>query len=118
MNDSYLSVAEGIDNNPKKNLCCFHRYWYLFSAYQLYMAWKLSLEDLMKTWDITSEVPLNIASSDGRLFLEWLLYAIEHNDLSSYASTIFVFDMWIYPSLDIQKISIALAKVESLIFFC
>lgn len=118
MNELYLSVAESIDKNPEKSLRCFHKYGYLFSAYQLYVSWKTPLEDFMKIWDITSEIPLKSASSDGRLFLEGLIYGVEHNELSSYQSTIFVFDLWITPSCDIQKISLALAKVESLIFFC
>lgn len=117
-NDEYAAIGKTIEASPKKHLQLFHRYGYIFSAFQHYILWKLSLEGFMKIGDVTSTVPLQLSLSDGRLFLQWLLYAVKKNNLSSYTDTIYVFDKALLSSFDNKNTSSVLEKVGSSVYFC
>lgn len=54
------SAWKKIEERGDKSLKIFHRYSFLFLAYEDLLTWKISLDEFLATWDISSSKKLNI----------------------------------------------------------
>lgn len=54
MKKNFLSAWEKIENRWDRDLQIFHKCWFIFSAYDKLLQWKLSLDEFLATGDITS----------------------------------------------------------------
>lgn len=54
------SAWKKIEERKDKGLKIFHRYSFLFLAYEDLLTWKISLDEFLATWDISSSKKLNI----------------------------------------------------------
>ena len=54
-----LAAWKKLEERWDKNLKIYHRYWFVFSAYDNLIHERISLDEFLATWDITSKKILN-----------------------------------------------------------
>ena len=54
-----LAAWKKLEERWDKNLKIYHRYWFVFSAYDNLIHERISLDEFLATWDITSKKNLN-----------------------------------------------------------
>ncbi len=52
--EKLIAVANKIENRWERNLEIAHKYWFIFQAYDDLVNKKISIEEFISTWDITS----------------------------------------------------------------
>lgn len=68
MKKNFLAAWQKIEERWDRNLQIFHKCGFVFSAYDALLQWKLSLDEFLATWDITSK---------NTIFNNWTQSAIE-----------------------------------------
>lgn len=116
--EEYLKVAQEIESNSDLDIKTYHKYGFIFEAFQTFLKGDITVEEFMQVWDIDSRqnISLKLISQDAINFIEWLIYAINNNELESYKQKMFVIDKITKPIFE-KKIN--KKKVDNIkIYFC
>lgn len=81
------AAAQKLEKRWDKNLKITHRVWFIFEAYEDLLNEKISLDDFLATWDITSKKKLQNNGSSIDVLNSIINWDIKDND-----NTLFILD--------------------------
>ncbi len=81
------ATAKKIEERWDKNLKIAHKVWFIFEAYEDLLNEKITLDDFLATWDITSERNISKSNESSIDVLNWIIHW-ENND----KNTLFILD--------------------------
>ena len=96
------AAAKKIEERWNKNLKIAHKVWFIFEAYEDLLNEKISLDDFLATWDITSKRNISKTNKSSIEVLNWIIQW-ENND----ENTLFILDsisFWILANNDKKTI--------------
>lgn len=67
------AAAKKIEERWNKNLKIAHKVWFIFEAYEDLLNEKISLDDFLATWDITSERNISKTNESSIEVLNWII---------------------------------------------
>ena len=88
------ATAKKLEERWNKNLKIAHKVWFIFEAYEDLLNEKISLDDFLATWDITSERNISAHSKSSIEVLNWIIQW-KNND----ENTLFILDSISFASL-------------------
>ena len=88
------ATAKKLEERWDKNLKIAHKVWFIFEAYEDLLNEKISLDEFLATWDITSERNISKPSSSSIEVLNWII-EWKNND----ENTLFILDSISFASL-------------------
>ena len=88
------ATAKKIEERWDKNLKIAHKVWFIFEAYEDLLNEKISLDEFLATWDITSKKNISWNYKSSIDILNWIIYW-ENND----KNTLFILDSISFASL-------------------
>ena len=84
----FSATAKKIEERWDKNLKISHKVWFIFEAYEELLNDRISLDEFLATWDITSEDKLNMNGESSIDVLNWMIsWNIDIQD-----NTLFILD--------------------------
>lgn len=89
-----FATAKKIEERWDKNLKIAHKVWFIFEAYEDLLNEKITLDEFLATWDITSERNISKPSISSIEVLNWIIHW-ENND----KNTLFILDSISFASL-------------------
>lgn len=89
MKKNYLAAWTKIGQRWDRSLEIFHKVWFIFSAYDELLPWKISLDEFLATGDITSN--RKIFPNNRKSSLEVLHSIIDWKE--AYTNTLIIFDL-------------------------
>ena len=81
------ATAKKLEERWDKNLKIAHKVWFIFEAYEDLLNEKITLDEFLATWDITSERNISKPSKSSIEVLNWII-EWENND----ENTLFILD--------------------------
>ena len=69
----FSATAKKIEERWDKNLKISHKVWFIFEAYEELLNDRISLDEFLATWDITSEDKLNMNGESSIDVLNWMI---------------------------------------------
>ena len=88
------ATAKKLEERWDKNLKIAHKVWFIFEAYEDLLNEKITLDDFLATWDITSERNISSPSESSIEVLNWII-EWKNND----ENTLFILDSISFASL-------------------
>ena len=88
------ATAKKLEERWDRNLKVAHKVWFIFEAYEDLLNEKISLDDFLATWDITSERNISKPSESSIKVLNWII-EWKNND----ENTLFILDSISFVSL-------------------
>lgn len=88
------ATAKRLEERWDKNLKMAHRVWFIFEAYEDLLNEKITLDEFLATWDITSERNISQSSESSIKVLNWII-EWKNND----ENTLFILDSISFASL-------------------
>ena len=88
------ATAKKIEERWDKNLKIAHKVWFIFEAYEDLLSEKITLDDFLATWDITSERNISKPSGSSINVLNWIIEWRNDDE-----NTIFILDSISFASL-------------------
>ena len=67
------ATAKKLEERWEKNLKIVHKVWFIFQAYEELLNDRISLDEFLATWDITSENKLNMNDESSIDVLSWMI---------------------------------------------
>lgn len=90
----FSATAKKLEERWDKNLKMAHRVWFIFEAYEDLLNEKITLDEFLATWDITSERNISKPSESSIEVLNWII-EWKNND----ENTLFILDSISFASL-------------------
>ena len=84
----FSATAKKIEERWEKNLKIIHKVWFIFQAYEELLNDRISLDEFLATWDITSENKLNMNDESSIDVLKWIIKW----DINIQDNTLFILD--------------------------
>ena len=84
----FSATAKKIEERWEKNLKIIHKVWFIFQAYEELLNDRISLDEFLATWDITSENKLNMNDESSIDVLKWIIKW----DIDIQDDTLFILD--------------------------
>ena len=88
------ATAKKLEEKWDKNLKIAHKVWFIFEAYEDLLNEKISLDDFLATWDITSDRNISKSKESSINILNWIIEG-KNND----ENTLFILDSISFASL-------------------
>ena len=88
------ATAKRLEGRWDKNLKIAHKVWFIFEAYEDLLNEKITLDEFLATWDITSERNISKPSESSIEVLNWII-EWKNND----ENTLFILDSISFASL-------------------
>ena len=88
------ATAKKLEERWNKNLKIAHKVWFIFEAYEDLLNEKITLDDFLATWDITSERNISKPSESSIKILDWIIEWQNNNE-----NTLFILDSISFASL-------------------
>ena len=88
------ATAKKMEEKWDKNLKIAHKVWFIFEAYEDLLNEKISLDDFLATWDITSDRNISKSKESSINILNWII-EWKNND----ENTLFILDSISFASL-------------------
>ena len=88
------ATAKKLEERWNKNLKIAHKVWFIFEAYEDLLNEKITLDEFLATWDITSERNISAHSKSSIEVLNWIIQW-KNND----ENTLFILDSISFASL-------------------
>lgn len=88
------ATAKRLEERWDKNLKIAHKVWFIFEAYEDLLNEKITLDEFLATWDITSERNISKPSESSIEVLNWII-EWKNND----ENTLFILDSISFASL-------------------
>ena len=88
------ATAKKLEEKWNKNLIIAHKVWFIFEAYEDLLNEKISLDEFLATWDITSERNISKSSKSSLDVINWII-KWKNND----ENTLFILDSISFASL-------------------
>ncbi len=76
--------AKKLEERWDKNLKIAHKVWFIFEAYEDLLNEKITLDDFLATWDITSERNISKPSESSIKILDWIIEWQNNNENTLY----------------------------------
>lgn len=98
----FSATAKKIEERWDKNLKIAHKVWFIFEAYEDLLNEKISLDEFLTTWDITSERNISKTNESSIEILNWIIQWKNKNE-----NTLFILDsisFWILTNNDKKTI--------------
>ncbi len=92
------ATAKKLEERWDKNLKIAHKVWFIFEAYEDLLNEKISLDDFLATWDITSDRNISKSKESSINILNWII-EWKNND----ENTLFILDSISFASLANNK---------------
>ena len=86
--------AKKLEERWNKDLKIAHKVWFVFEAYEDLLNEKITLDDFLATWDITSERNISKPSESSIKILDWIIEWQNNNE-----NTLFILDSISFASL-------------------
>lgn len=88
------ATAKKLEERWNKNLKIAHKVWFIFEAYEDLLNEKITLDEFLATWDITSERNISKPSESSIKILDWIIEWQNNNE-----NTLFILDSISFASL-------------------
>ena len=88
------ATAKKLEERWDKNLKIAHKVWFIFEAYEDLLNEKITLDNFLATWDITSERNISKPSESSIKILDWIIEWQNNNE-----NTLFILDSISFASL-------------------
>jgi len=88
------ATAKKLEERWNKNLKIAHKVWFIFEAYEDLLNEKITLDEFLATWDITSERNISKPSSSSIEALNWIIEWKNEDE-----NTLFILDSISFASL-------------------
>ena len=88
------ATAKKLEERWDKNLKIAHKVWFIFEAYEDLLNEKISLDEFLATWDITSERNISKPSESSIDILNWIIEWKNNNE-----NALFILDSISFVSL-------------------
>lgn len=88
------ATAKKLEERWDKNLKIAHKVWFIFEAYENLLNEKISLDEFLATWDITSERNISKPSESSIDILNWIIEWKNDDE-----NTLFILDSISFASL-------------------
>ena len=88
------ATAKKIEERWNKNLKIAHKVWFIFEAYEDLLNEKITLDEFLATWDITSERNISKISESSIQVLNWIIEWRNDDE-----NTLFILDSISFASL-------------------
>ena len=88
------ATAKKLEERWNKNLKIAHKVWFIFKAYEDLLNEKITLDDFLATWDITSDRNISKSKESSIYVLNWII-EWKNND----ENTLFILDSISFASL-------------------
>lgn len=88
------ATAKKLEERWNKNLKIAHKVWFIFEAYEDLLNEKITLDNFLATWDITSERNISKPSESSIKILDWIIEWQNNNE-----NTLFILDSISFASL-------------------
>lgn len=88
------ATAKKLEERWNKNLKIAHKVWFIFEAYKDLLNEKITLDEFLATWDITSERNISKPSESSIKILDWIIEWQNNNE-----NTLFILDSISFASL-------------------
>lgn len=88
------ATAKKLEERWNKNLKIAHKVWFIFEAYENLLNEKITLDNFLATWDITSERNISKPSESSIKILDWIIEWQNNNE-----NTLFILDSISFASL-------------------
>ena len=88
------ATAKKLEERWDKNLKIAHKVWFIFEAYEDLLNEKISLDEFLATWDITSERNISEPSESSIEILNWIIEWKNDDE-----NTLFILDSISFASL-------------------
>ena len=86
--------AKKLEERWKKNLKIVHRVWFIFKAYEDLLNERITLDEFLSTWDITSEKNISDSNESSIDILNWIIEWKNDDE-----NTLFILDSISFASL-------------------
>ena len=81
------ATAKKIEERWNKNLKIAHKFWFIFEAYEDLLNDKITLDEFLTTWDITSKINISKTTKSSIEVLNWIIQWNINNE-----NTLFILD--------------------------
>ena len=81
------ATTKKLEERWDKNLKIAHKVWFIFEAYEDLLSEKITLDEFLATWDITSERNISESNESSIQVLEWIIQWKNDNE-----NTLFILD--------------------------
>ena len=81
------ATAKKLEERWDKNLKISHKVWFIFEAYEDLLNEKITLDEFLATWDITSERNISKSEESSIEVLNWVIYWKNNRE-----NTLFILD--------------------------
>ena len=81
------ATAKKLEERWDKNLKIAHKVWFIFEAYENLLNEKISLDEFLATWDITSEINISKSNESSIDVVNWIIQWKNKDE-----NTLFIFD--------------------------
>ena len=88
------ATAKKLEERWNRNLKIAHKVWFIFEAYENLLNEKISLDEFLATWDITSERNISEANESSIDVLNWIIQWKNSDE-----NTLFILDSISFASL-------------------
>lgn len=88
------ATAKKLEERWDKNLKIAHKVWFIFDAYENLLNEKITLDEFLATWDITSERNISKISESSIQVLNWIIEWKNNNE-----NSLFILDSISFASL-------------------
>ena len=89
-----FATAKKIEERWDKNLKIAHKVWFIFEAYEDLLYEKITLDEFLATWDITSERNISKSEESSIEVLNWVIHWKNNRE-----NTLFILDSISFVSL-------------------
>lgn len=110
------AAAKKIEERWDKNLKIAHKVWFIFEAYEVLLNEKISLDEFLATWDITSDRNISKTNESSIQVLEWIIQWKNSDD-----NALFILDsvsFWILSNNDKKIIQDRVKNHNCELVFC
>jgi len=110
------ATAKKLEERWNKNLKIAHKVWFIFEVYEDLLSEKITLDEFLATWDITSKRNISESNESSIQVLEWIIQW-KNND----ENTLFILDSISFASLakkDKETIQSRAKNHNSELVFC
>lgn len=110
------ATAKKIEEKWDKNLKIAHKVWFIFEAYEALLNEKISLDEFLATWDITSDRNISKTNESSIQVLEWIIQWKNSDN-----NTLFILDsisFWILANNDKKTIQDRAKNYNCELVFC
>lgn len=110
------AASKRIEERWDKNLKIAHKVWFIFEGYEALLNEKISLDEFLATWDITSDRNISKTNESSIQVLEWIIQWKNSDN-----NTLFILDsisFWILANNDKKTIQDRAKNYNCELVFC